>query len=460
MEGGKKAPEKVSIIHRDWTQGSIMRNLLLLSWPMVLMETLYVISQVVDMIWVGRLGPSAIAGMGIANIVIMVVMAMDLGIIVGVRAMIARCIGAGDLPGANHVAAQGIIISVIWAALIMIIGVALTDLIMALFGMEADVFRQGIAYMRIMFAGWIALDLMVMGLYMMQSSGDSVTPMAIEGVIRVVHVTLCPFLVLGLWVFPHMGVSGAAISNVVSQGLGTIIVLTMLFSGRTRLRITWRDFSIDLPIMWRILKIGIPALVMNVQRSFGNLLVTWLVAPFGTVAVAAHSLTVRVQMFIFLPGVGLGMGAGVLVGQNLGAQQPHRAERSGWLATVYVEAMMILCSVALLFWAEQVIGVFTSDPELVAMGSSFLRIAAYGFMVIGFMSVLQNCIAGAGDTVPNMIISIAQIWAVLLPLAFVLSRYTSLDVYGILWAMVASTAAGSLAYIWYFMTGRWKLKKV
>jgi len=451
---------KVPILHRDWTQGPIVRNLLLLSWPMVLMETLFVVSQVVDMVWIGRLGPSAIAGVGIANIVIMLVMSMDFGLIIGVRAMVARFVGAGDMPVANHIAAQGLIISFTWGALMMTLGIVLAQPIIGLFGLEADVMAEGMAYMRVMFAGWIAMDLLVMGLYIIQSSGDTLRPLYIEASLRVIHVTLCPFLVLGLAGFPRMGVSGAALSNIISQILGAILVLWLLLGGKTRLHISRKDFRPDLDIIWRILKIGVPALVMQLQRSLGNFILTWFIAPFGTLAVAAHSLAARVEMFIMLPGMGFGMGAGVLVGQNLGAGQPDRAERSAWVALGILEVVMLVCAGAILLWAENIIGIFTTDPELVEIGATFLRIAAAAFAIIGFISVLQSCIASAGDTVPNMIISIIMVWVIQLPLAYILPKVTDLGVLGIRWAIVGGMVAGTIAYVTYFRLGRWKQKKV
>ena len=165
-------------------------------------------------------------------------------------------------------------------------------------------------------------------------------------------------------------------------------------------------------------------------------------------------------MFLCLPGMGFGMGAGVLVGQNLGAGRPDRAEKNGWLALGFLEAFMVVCSAAILLWAENIMGVFTTDPGLVQLGGIFLRIASAGYIVMAFVSVLQSCIAGAGDTIPTMIISVAMIWVVQLPLAFLLPRYTSLGVYGLRWAIVANVLAGAIAYIIYFKLGRWKAKKV
>jgi putative MATE family efflux protein len=460
MVDAESSPRGEATFKKDWTKGSVISNLLLLSWPMVVMEVLYIVSQIVDMIWVGKLGSSSIAGVGIVNIFIMLVMTVDIGLIMGARAMIARYVGAGDLRGANNVVGQAIVLGAVWGAVMTAMGVLLAEPILGLFGAEAEVIAEGTAYMRVMFTGWVALEVLVAGLYALQSSGDTLKPMIIEVVIRAVHVTLCPFLVLGWWVFPHLGVSGAALSNVISQSLGAVIVLSLLFSGRTRLRLAQRDFRPVPSIIWRILKIGIPAFVMNMQKSLGDLVLMWIIVSFGTLAVAAHSLAFRVEMFLFAICIGLGGGAGVLVGQNLGAGQPRQAERSGWMAVGFVEAIMVACSIAILLWAENIIGIFTTEPGLVELGSIFLRIATAAYLMGAIVYVLQHCIAGAGDTLPTMVVSIVMIWVVQLPLAFFLPHVANLGVYGLRWAIVAGTFSGAVLYVTYFVLGRWKTKKV
>lgn len=449
-----------SPFEKDWTRGSIIGNLLLLSWPMVVMEALYMVGQVVDMVWVGKLGPSSIAGVGIAYICVLVVMSMDIGLIIGVRAMIARFVGAGDIRGANTIAGNAIILGATWGIVVTIIGIIAVKPILGLFGAEAEVITAGIVYLRILFAGWVAMGILVMGLYAVQASGDTMKPMIIEACIRTIHLALCPFLVLGWWIFPHLGVTGAALSNVISHSLGALIVVSLLFSGRTRLQLALKDFRPVPNIIWRILKIGIPALVLHMQKSLGDLALLWIIIPFGTLAVAAHSLVLRVEMFFIAVGIGLGGGSGVLVGQNLGADQPRRAEKSGWLAVGLMEAFMIAFSGVILLRAESIVGIFTAAPELVALGSIFLRIATAGYLLFGFVLVFQDCIAGAGDTMPIMIVSIAMIWVIQLPLAFFLPGVANLGVYGVRWAIVVSIFSGAIFYIIYFMRGRWKAKKV
>ena len=445
---------------RDWTKGSVIRNLLSLSWPMMVHESFYMVGQVVDMIWVGKLGSPSIAGVGIASVISTISESAMMGLVVGMTAMIARFIGAGNAKGANHVARQAFVISFTYGAVITAIVVPSAQPILGLFGLEAAVVREGVAYMRTLFAGSLAMSFWFMGLSIMRASGDSVNPMRISIFVRCIHVLLDPFLIFGWWIFPRMGVSGAALSNVIAQVLGMSISLWVLFSGHTRLRLTLSGFRVDPGTIWRIIKIGIPAGVMSVQRSFGNLVLAWLLVPFGTLAVAAHSLYQRVLMVLFLPSWALGMGSGVLVGQNLGARQSGRAERTGWLATGIVEAIMLLASVAILVWAEGVIRIFSDEPGLVEIGGVFLRIATAGFIVAGLVTVLQQSISGAGDTLPPMIIGLVTVWAVQLPLAYFLPQITTLGVYGVRWAIVANMVVGAIAYALYFRLGRWKRKRV
>ncbi len=427
---------------------------------MVLLEGLWSVSQVVDMVWVGKLGPSAMAGVGMANLVVMLVMSVDMGLLVGVRAMIARYMGAGDIRSASHVAGQAVLLGGLWGVVVTLLGVFLARPVLGLFHLESDVLREGVAYAQVLFAGWAGMELLIFGLYCIQSSGDTVRPMIVEAAIRGIHLALCPFLVLGWWVFPQMGVRGAALSNAIAQVIGAVTVIWLLFGGRSRLRPLVSDLRFGPRVVWRMLKIGVPALVMNLQSSVGSIVLMGLIVSFGTLAVAAHSLVMRLEMFLLVPGMGLGAGAAVLVGHNLGAGRPERASKGAWLAVGVVEAFMLAWCLVILLFAEAVLGVFSTDPGLVSLGADFLRIAAAGYLVVAFSAVMQACIAGAGDTLPNMIISIAGVWAVQLPLAFALSRLTPLGIYGIRWAMVGSVAATAIACSTYFWLGRWKSKAV
>jgi putative MATE family efflux protein len=445
---------------RDWTKGNIFRNLLSLSWPMIVGNSLNMVGPTVDMIWVGRLGSASIAGVGVAGIAVMLVQSALMGLFMGLRAMVARFVGAGDEKSANHVAQQAVVIGAASSVILAIIGIFFAEGILTLVGVAPDVIALGAAYLRIQFIGMVAMSFRMMTDGVMQASGDATTPMKIAFAFRFLHVALSPFLIFGWWLFPRLGVSGAALTNVISQSLGTGLGFWILMTGRSRLRLSFRRFRIDPGIIWRMIRVGLPASVMGMQTNLGQFILMSVIAPFGTLAVAAHTLNQRIEMFLFMPAWGLGIAAGVLVGQNLGAKQPARAERTGWLAAGIVEGFIVICSLAILIWAETFVHIFSSDPGVVSIGATFLRIATAGYIAMGLPVVLQQCISGSGDTIPPMLVSIATMWLVQLPLAYFLSRFTNLEVYGVRWAIVVGMVVGAIAYTAYFRLGRWKRKVV
>jgi putative MATE family efflux protein len=423
-------------------------------------NTFNMLGPTIDMIWVGKLGSTSIAAVGISGMAVMLTQTLMMGIFGGLRAIVARSVGEGDKETANHAAQQAFVISTAFSLVIAVIGIFFAEQILGLFGVSPDVISEGAAYMRIQFVGMITLAMRFMTEATMQASGDVTTPMKIAVIFRIFHVALCPFLVFGWGFFPAMGVKGAALTNVFSQGLGTAIGLWFLINGRTRLRLSFKNFRVDPGMIWRLFSIGFPASVMGIQRNMGQFLLIRLIASYGTIAMAAHTLGQRVDMFIFMPGGGIGMAAGVLAGQNLGANQPDRAEKSGWLAALMTEAIMAAFSVVILVWAEPIVRIFNSQPELVEVAARFLRIAATGYFIMGLPAVLMQCIAGVGDTVPPMVWSMVTLWLVLLPLAYFLPQLTGIGVYAIRWAQVAEIAVMAVGFTIYFRSGRWKRKKV
>ena len=417
------------------------------------------IGPTVDMIWVGRLGPDAIAGVGVSGIAVMLAQSGLMGLFQGLRSMVARYIGAGEEEKANHVAQQAIVVGVVASVVLALIGIFFAEGILRLVGVQPEVVSESADYLRIQFIGMTAMSFRMMAESVMQASGDAMTPMKIAVAFRLLHVVVSPVLIFGLWIFPKMGVNGAAVTNVVSQSLGTALGFWILLKGHSRLRISFKNFHIDPGVLWRVVRIGFPASVMGMQMNMGQFLLMFLVAPFGTLAVAAHTLNQRIEMIMFMPAWGVGMAAGVLAGQNLGARQPDRAVKSGWIGTAIVEGFAIICSIAILIWAETFVHVFSSNSELVGIAGTFLRIAVAGYIVTGFIGVLQQCISGAGDTLVPMSVSLLAMWLIQLPLAYFLSR-GDLGVYGIRWAIVASSAANAIAYTTYFRMGRWKRKEV
>jgi len=414
----------------------------------------------IDMIWVGKLGSASIAGVGVSGMIVMLAGALTMGLYTGLRSMISRFIGAGDSFQANHVAQQALIISVTFSIFIAAIGILFAEHILTLLGVGPEVVSEGAPYLRINFIGMATMSFRNLTESTMQASGDSIRPMWVAVFFRLFHIAFCPFLVFGLWFFPSLGVSGAAVTNVLAQGLGASIGIWFLFSGRTRLRLSLRNFRIDFNMIWRLIKIGLPASMTAMERNIGNLVLMFFMTPFGTLAVAGHTLAQRVEVFLQMPAMGLGQGAGILVGQNLGARQPQRSERTGWLAALFLSFVMIVASIAVFFFAESIIRIFNTEPDLVDLGATFLRIATAQYLMMGLVTVFQQCINIAGDTMIPMAIMLLNMWLVQVPLAFLLPRFTGLGVYGVRWAIVAGTFTAAIIYTIYFASGRWKNKKI
>ena len=457
---GRGRGGKGNRLDRDWTQGSILGNLWSLSWPMTVSTTIRMMGPTFDLIWIGKLGAVPLAGVGVASMLVMMVNSARMGLQTGTRAMIARFIGAGDEQGANHVAQQAFVISVIFSIIVAAIGVFLAESTLRVLGLEEEVIREGAVYMRIQFVGMVFMSFWMMSQGIMEASGDAMTPMRITIGTRLLHLILAPTLIFGWWIFPSLGVAGAALANIADTSVAVAIALWILFSGRSRLRPTMKGFNLDGNMIWRIVKIGVPASIAGMERSMANVLVMWFVVPFGTFAVAAHSLMERVGMFMRMPAMGMGRASGILAGQNLGAGRPDRAERTGWLAAGLFTGFMAFVSVGIWSGAEHVIRLFNSEPGLVEIGAAFLRIEIVGYMVFGFVMVLMNCLNGVGDTLIPMVTTLISMWGVQVPAAYLLTRFTELGMFGVRWGLVSGVVVRASIFTAYFKAGRWKRKQV
>ncbi|MCJ7624489.1 MAG: MATE family efflux transporter, partial [Anaerolineaceae bacterium] len=450
---------KIGIIPgRDWTKGSVSRNLLSLSWPLMISNVLTSSGPIIDMIWVGKLGSAAVAGVAVAYLLVQLLDAFKMGLDMGTRAMIAHFVGAGDSRGANHVALQGYVITIGFAAIVGTLGAILAGPILRMMGLTPEVVAQGAPYLRIQFIGILTMGLVWQNQGTMQFSGDTIGPMKIAFVYRIFHIVLCPFLVFGWWVFPRLGTSGAAYTGIISASLGAALGLWFLLSGRTRLRLNFTDFRPDAKMIWRIVKIGVPASVTGIERSLGQVLLVWFIVPFGTVATAAHALILQTTQLINITGSGLGQASAVLAGQNLGAKQPERAEKSGWLGVGLYTVILVISSLIVWFWGMNIISIFNNEPGVLEFGKAFLRIQIVTYMFSGCVLVLQQCLNGVGDTLTTMVVTLLGLFVVQLPLAFFLSQHTSLGVYGTYWAIAISTVVMAGIYATYFRVGLWKRK--
>ncbi len=446
---------------RDFTTGSIPRNLWFLAWPQMIEGVLNVVDQMADLFWAGRgFGSRAIAGIGVAQTYTGMAMTGRMGIDTAMRAMVSRAVGAGDVALANHVALQAFTLSGAFSLLMVFVGVFLTEPLLRLLGVSDAVISQGAMYMRVQFIGQGTTAFRMMSGAALQASGDTLTPMKATAVTRVAHIALAPLLAFGWWFFPNFGLTGLAVANVLAQFLGVVMNFFALFRGTSRLHLTLKGYRMDLPLLWRIAKLGAPASVNSLERNLAQLVMVRLVAPFGDVALAAFSLTRRVEMFANLGSQGLGQASGIIVGQNLGAGRPERAKQTVLWATGYVMAVKSVFGAVIFAFPFFFLSIFNQEPELLSVATVWLRIQVAGYLAMGVGQVAMQSFQTAGDTLVPMIVTLFSMYGVEVPLALVLTSWTDLGQFGVAWAIVAAMLVRPLIYIPYFFWGPWTKKQV
>ena len=280
---------------RDLTKGSIPGNLWYLSWPQVVESFLSVIDHVADLVWAGRIGFQAIAGLGVAQSFLMMLMTARMGLDAGMRSMISRAVGARKIAYANHVLLQSLTLTTLYSVLLVIVGMALTEPLIRLMGVGDEVVSQAAGYMRFQLFAMSMMGLQRLAGGALQAAGDSITPLKAVSASRVVHLVLSPFLIFGWWWFPSLDLAGAGAANLIAQTIGVTMNMSALIRGTSRLKLSFKDYYVDYPMIWQILKIGIPASVTGAQRAVSQLIVVFIVAPFGEGALAAFALSRRAE---------------------------------------------------------------------------------------------------------------------------------------------------------------------
>jgi putative MATE family efflux protein len=439
---------------RDLTQGSIPRNLWSLAWPQTIEGVMRVVDQMADLIWAGMLGTRSIAGVGVAQQYTQMVWTGRQGIDTSMRAMVARAIGRGDVALANHVVWQAATLTAIFFLVITAIGVFLTEPMLRLLGVSDAVMAQAAPYMRVQFMGQGVLGFQMLSGHALAASGDTMTPMKATVVSRVIHMGLSPFLVFGLLGFPEFGISGAALASMIANAFGLGLNIWALHTGTSRLHLRISEYRLDFKLLREQLKIGLPAAVTGAERSIAQLLLVAIVTRFGDTALAAYTLTRRVEMFANLGSQGLGQAAGIIVGQSLGAQQPERAKRTVYWAIGYVLTIKSLLGSFLFFFPFVILSLFTRDPDFIDVASVWVKIQVWSHVAMGVSQVLMQTFQTAGDTLFPMLVTLVTIWGVQQPLAYWLAD-TSLGQYGVAWAISIALASRLLFYVPYFYWGRW-----
>ena len=444
---------------RDLTTGSLSKGIWYLALPMIIGYMLQVTFNLVDMFWVGRLGPVALAAVAMSGVVTMILITLIVGVNIGTLALVSRFVGAKDMDSADNAAMQSLIIGFVASVIIGIIGFFLTPPMLKLLGARGDVLILGSGYIRIFYAGLAFVFFMFTISAILRGSGDSVTPTVILAIATGINIVLDPLMIFGIG-FPRMGINGAALATVFSFCIGGIIGLEVLLKGRSHIHLNLRRFKIDFDIIRRIFKIGIPASAQMTMRGFMGAVLMAIVASFGTFAIAAYGVGLRLTMIVMMPGFGFAMAAATMVGQNLGAGHPERGEKSAWLATSYYFIFMVFCAAAFITFARELISIFNKSPEVVQLGIGFLRITSWSFLFIPFGLVIGRAIMGAGDTVPPMIITLISLWFFQIPAAYILAKPLGFGLNGVWYAILAASVLQAVLTTCWFKIGLWKRKKV
>ena len=452
--------EAISNAEHDYTSGSIRRALVLLAIPMVLemgMESVFVL---VDIFFVSRLGSAAVAAVGLTEAVLTLLYATAIGLSLGATALVARRIGEGDQAAARATAGQVIWIGIAFAAVIGIGGVVFAADILSLMGAAPDVLAAGAGYTATMLGGSVTILLIFLLNAVFRGAGNAVIAMRALWLANGINIVLDPCLIFGLGPFPELGVTGAAVATNIGRGVGVAYQLWCLFGGRTGIGLGLADLRLKLAIMLRLLRVSVPGAVQLAIAMSSYVFLMRLVAAYGSDAVAGLTIGIRIFAFTFLPAWGLGNAAATLVGQNLGAGQPERAERSVWMAARWNASVLIGVAALFVVVPHWLAAPFTNDPAVVGYVVDCLRIVSlgYGFFAVGM--IVTQAFNGAGDTDTPTLINLLCLWVFQLPLAWWLSRVAGFGPEGIFAAIAIADSLVAVVAVAAFRRGRWKLRTV
>ena len=442
----------------DLTQGSILINLVRLAWPIALSNILQDSFRVVDMIFVGKLGKGAISAVGNSGTLMRLIAVLSLGISMGTLIMVSQLVGAKREAEGVNIAMQALILSVVCALAIGFLGYPLAELGLRQLGAEPEVIQLGIPYLRVTLLGLVAMFLSMTLGSIFRGAGDSVTPMVVLIVSTVLNIILDPLLIFGMWGFPRLGVVGSAYASIIGRGVGVVILLYLCFSGRGVISLRHAERCINLSAMGRILRLGIFSSMQGFLRHASRIVFIRIVNIYGTGAADAYFICMQLRILVMHLGFGFANAVSPMVGQNIGANQIDRAEKSAYLANGLATASMTAIGILLFLFPRIFIGIFTSQTEVIEIGKIYLRFLSITFGFIAVSIVLGRALNGAGDTVSPMVMTLISQLGIALILVIVLSHLVGIT--GI-WIGIAlsNVVQGVMMWLW-FRRGNWKTKRL
>lgn len=422
-----------------------------------MLQTAY---NVVDMIFVGKLGPSAIAAVSVCGAIMMLPFAVLIGLSTATVAIVSRFFGAQDYESANRAAIQSLLMGAVGGLGILTLGVLFAPLLLRLFGVQPDVLVLGTSYLRIILLATVSVALQFLSAAVLQAVGDASTALWIMASSVLLNVLLDPLLIFGIGPFPRLEVAGAAWATSIARTVGMVVALIILFRKRTHLNLHLRDVRFEGSLIKRMLKIGIPGSLQMGFRSVAGMIMMGIVARYGTVALATYGIGIRLDMFVLMPGFGLAAATATLVGQNLGAGETRRAEKSGWIAAGNYMVFMLGAAVLFYIFAEVVFSIFNNQAEVLQLGKEYLRIVVFAYPFLAFGVILNRALAGAGETSKTMLVTALSLFAVGIPLACTLPHILDLATRGLWLSIATANVINGLIMTIIFARGRWKEKKI
>lgn len=452
--------ESIRGTHQDFTTGSIDRAILLLAVPMVLEMAMESLFAVVDVFWVAHLGSDAVATVGLTESMVILVGAVAMGLSLSTTAMVARRIGEKDPDGAAVAAVQAIAIGLLVAAAVGIVGVFRGPALLRIMGASPDLIRVGSAYTRITLGGAATVVLLYLNNAIFRGAGDATVAMRVLWFANLINLALDPCLIFGLGPFQRLGVEGAAVATTFGRGLGVLVQFAVLARGTGRIRVKTDQIRIRLGVLGRLMRVSITGILQFLIAHVSWLGLVRIVAMFGSAAIASYTIAIRIVIFAILPSWGMANAAATLVGQNLGAKEPGRAEKSVWRAGFF--NMLFLGSIGVFFvvFAEPVIRLFTHDAAIVPLAVSCLRLISYGNICYGYGMVMVQAFNGAGDTITPTVVNFFCYCLWEIPLAYWLAIHAGLQARGAFLAVPIAEGTIAAVSMILFRRGSWKTQRI
>lgn len=452
--------EAIRGTEQDFTEGPLSRAIVLLAVPMVLEMVMESVFAVCDVFFVSRLGPEAVATVGLTESLLTLVFSLAIGLGMGTTALVARRVGEKRREEAATAAGQALLAALILTLVLGAAGFATGPAALRLVGASAQVVEIGAAYARVLLGGCGTIVFLFVINAIFRAAGDAAIAMRVLWLANLINLILDPCLIFGLGPFPELGVTGAAVATTIGRGVGVLYQLTVLTRGRGRITVGPARLWPRPAVMLRLLRVSAGGIVQVLIATCSWVALVRIIALFGSIAVAGYTIAIRVIIFSILPAWGMANAAATLVGQNLGAGKPERAERCAWITGLYNMAFLGLIAVAFLVYGPSIIGLFSDDPRVLAVGLECLRIISYGYLFYALGMVLIQSFNGSGDTLTPSVINFFCYWLLQIPLAWTLARPLAMGPTGVFWAIAIAESFVTLVGATVFRRGRWKRRRV